>query len=182
MILIIYKMNLEQLVKETIAKIVAEKQGKDLTGDGKIDSADYLKARSNAIEKAKNLDEAANKIYITHKGPSDDPSSNYMQYDLTFNGDEINAEEYAKGWKVIRYDDWEDEWKDVRNPKKQEIINFINAYNEKNSNNVNEGNLNEDYEVAMAQDSLDSIIRAAMMLKTQMGDREVNLPAWSGPR
>jgi hypothetical protein len=85
-------MNLEQIVKETVAKVVAEKQGKDLTGDGKIDSKDYLKARSNAIEKAKNLD--------------------------------------------------------------------------------------EDYEVAMAQDSLDSIIRAAMMLKSQMGDNEVNLPAW----
>ena len=50
-------MNLEQIVKETVAKIVAEKQGKDLTGDGKIDSADYLKARSNAIKKAKGLDE-----------------------------------------------------------------------------------------------------------------------------
>ena len=85
-------MNLEQIVKETVAKFVAEKQGKDLTGDGKIDSKDYLKARSNAIEKAKGLD--------------------------------------------------------------------------------------EDYEVAMAQDSLDSIIRAAMMLKTQMGDQEINLPAW----
>ena len=85
-------MNLEQIVKETVAKFVAEKQGKDLTGDGKIDSADYLQARSNAIEKAKGLD--------------------------------------------------------------------------------------EDYEVAMAQDSLDSIIRAAMMLKAQMGDKEINLPAW----
>jgi hypothetical protein len=41
-----------------------------------------------------------------------------------------------------------------------------------------EDGLNEDYEVAMAQDSLDSIIRAAMMLKTQMGDKEINLPAW----
>jgi len=86
-------MNLEQIVKETVAKIVAEKKGKDLTGDGKIDSADYLQARSNAIEKAKN-------------------------------------------------------------------------------------NLDEDYEVAMAQDSLDSIIRAAMMLKAEMGDNEVDLPAW----
>jgi hypothetical protein len=85
-------MDLEQIVKETVAKFVAEKKGKDLTGDGKIDSADYLKARSNAIEKAKGLD--------------------------------------------------------------------------------------EDYEVAMAQDSLDSIIRAAMMLKAQMGDKEINLPAW----
>jgi len=41
-----------------------------------------------------------------------------------------------------------------------------------------EDGLNEDYEVAMAQDSLDSIIRAAMMLKAQMGDQEFNLPAW----
>ena len=41
-----------------------------------------------------------------------------------------------------------------------------------------EDGLNEDYEVAMAQDSLDAIIRAAMMLKAQMGDKEINLPAW----
>jgi hypothetical protein len=45
-------MNLEQIVKETVAKIVTEKKGKDLTGDGKIDSKDYLKARSMAIDKA----------------------------------------------------------------------------------------------------------------------------------
>lgn len=45
-------MNLEQIVKETVAKIVTEKKGKDLTGDGKIDSKDYLKARSMAINKA----------------------------------------------------------------------------------------------------------------------------------
>jgi hypothetical protein len=44
-------MNLEQIVKETVAKIVTEKKGKDLTGGGKIDSKDYLKARSNAINK-----------------------------------------------------------------------------------------------------------------------------------
>jgi hypothetical protein len=41
-----------------------------------------------------------------------------------------------------------------------------------------EDGLNEDYEVAMAQDSLDAIIRSAMMLKAQMGDKEINLPAW----
>lgn len=46
-------MNIEQIVKETVAKVVAEKKGKDLNGDGKIDSKDYLQARSNAIEKAK---------------------------------------------------------------------------------------------------------------------------------
>jgi hypothetical protein len=172
-------MNLEQIVKETVAKIVAEK-GKDLTGpkgipDGKIDSADYLKARSNAIEKAKGLDEAANKIKIIHKGPSDDPTSNYMQYELLFNGDEINAEEFAKGWKVIRYDDWDDEYKDIRNPKKQEIIDFINAYNEKNLDNIKE---EEDHEVSMAQRSLNSILRSAMELKAKIGNQEINIPAW----
>jgi hypothetical protein len=168
-------MNLEQIVKETVAKIVAEKQGKDLTGDGKIDSADYLKARSNAIEKAKGLDEAANKIKIIHKGPSDDPTSNYMQYELLFNGEEINAEEFAKGWKVIRYDDWDDEYKDIRNPKKQEIIDFINAYNEKNLDNIKE---EEDHEVSMAQSSLNSILRSAMELKAKIGNQEIDIPAW----
>jgi len=48
----------------------------------------------------------------------------------------------------------------------------------KKAEKLAEDSINEDYEVAMAQDSLDSIIRAAMMLKTQMGDQEVNLPAW----
>jgi hypothetical protein len=42
----------------------------------------------------------------------------------------------------------------------------------------NSKELDEDYEVAMAKDSLDSIIRAVMMLKAQIGDQEVNLPAW----
>jgi len=45
-------MNIRQKIKETVAKIVTEKKGKDLTGDGKIDSKDYLKARSMAINKA----------------------------------------------------------------------------------------------------------------------------------
>ncbi len=180
-------MNLEQIVKETVAKIVAEKT---LTAAEEKKREEIVKAMKKdfkgpegamyaiATNKAKKLAEVANKIYITHKGPSDDPNSNYMQYDLTFNGDEINAEEYAKGWKVIRYDDWEDEWKDVRNPKKQEIINFINAYNEKNSDNINEDDLNQDHEVSMAQRSLDSIIRAAMELKAKIGDQEIDIPAW----
>jgi hypothetical protein len=45
-------MNIRQKIKETVAKIVTEKKGRDLTGDGKIDSKDYLKARSMAIDKA----------------------------------------------------------------------------------------------------------------------------------
>jgi hypothetical protein len=39
--------------KDPINVMVAEKKAKDLTGDGKIDSKDYLKARDIAIQKAK---------------------------------------------------------------------------------------------------------------------------------
>ena len=39
--------------KDPIDVVVAEKKAKDLTGDGKIDSKDYLKARDIAIKKAK---------------------------------------------------------------------------------------------------------------------------------
>ena len=38
--------------KDPLDVVVAEKKGKDLTGDNKIDSADYLKARDIAIKKA----------------------------------------------------------------------------------------------------------------------------------
>jgi hypothetical protein len=41
-----------------------------------------------------------------------------------------------------------------------------------------EDNLDEDYEVSMAEDSLDSIIQAAMKLKSDLGGQEVNIPAW----
>jgi hypothetical protein len=148
-------MDLEQIVKETVAKIVDEKK---LTSAEKKKKEDIVMAMKKdfkgpkatmyaiATDKAKKLAEAANKIKIISKGVSEDPDSNYMEYTLMFNGDEINAEEFEKGWRVIRYDEWDDEWKDIRNPKKQEIINFINAYNEKNSDNVNEDNLNEEYD------------------------------------
>jgi hypothetical protein len=73
--------------------------------------------------------------------------------------------------------------------KKEEIVKAMKAtFKEpssamyaiatKKAEKLAEDDLNEDYEVAMAQDSLDSIIRAAMMLKAEMGDNEVNLPAW----
>jgi hypothetical protein len=39
--------------KDPIDVMVAEKKAKDLTGDGKIDSKDYLAARNIAIQKAK---------------------------------------------------------------------------------------------------------------------------------
>lgn len=160
-------MNLEQIVKETVAKIVAEKKGKDLTGDGKINSADYLQARSNAIKKAKNLDEAsipsnveslANKIiswYENHPNPK-------MQADR-LPAVEKNIEYLMS--KTVGNNAWNYKTFEKTVKSKYPLV-------------FNESQLNEDYEVAMAQDSLDSIIRAAMMLKSQMGDQEINLPAW----
>ena len=46
----------EEMVSQidtTMDALVTEKKGKDLTGDGKVDSADYLKARDIAIKKSK---------------------------------------------------------------------------------------------------------------------------------
>jgi hypothetical protein len=162
-------MNLEQIVKETVAKIVAEKQGKDLTGDGKIDSADYLKARSNAIDKAKGLDEDSMNdfgdvagyiidlvvdegIITPEEAESDEVINNALEIsEKMFGG-------YGASGQGISTSDY--------NRAARALVASLGK------------SLNEDYEVAMAQDSLDSIIRAAMMLKTQMGDNEVNLPAW----
>ena len=38
--------------KDPLDVVVAEKKAKDLTGDGKIDSADYLKAKDIAIKQS----------------------------------------------------------------------------------------------------------------------------------
>jgi hypothetical protein len=161
-------MNLEQIVKETVAKFVAEKQGKDLTGDGKIDSADYLQARSNAIEKTKGLDEAsipsnveslANKIISWYeKHPNQKMQADRLP------AVEKNIEYLMS--KTVGNNAW-----DFKTFEKAVKAKYPLVFQESQE-------INEDYEVAMAQDSLDSIIRAAMMLKAEMGDREVNLPAW----
>jgi hypothetical protein len=164
-------MNLEQIVKETVAKIVAEKQGKDLTGDGKIDSADYLKARSNAIEKAKGLDEAsipsnveslANKIiswYEKHPNPK-------MQSDR-LPAVEKNIEYLMS--KTVGNNAW-----DFKTFEKAVKAKYPLVFQE--SQEINEDN--EDHEVSMAQSSLNSILRSAMELKAKIGGNEIDIPAW----
>ena len=138
-------MNLEQIVKETVAKIVAEKKGKDLTGDGKIDSADYLKARDIAIKKAEgNMDEAR-----FEKGED-------------VGGKGFEFKDIAK--KAAKQYGSKEAGQRVAGAILKKVLN-------------KEGDINEDYEVAMAQDSLDSIIRAAMMLKLiyQLGFKTILL-------
>jgi hypothetical protein len=164
-------MNLEQIVKETVAKIVAEKQGKDLTGDGKIDSADYLQARSNAIDKAKGLDEAsipsnveslANKIiswYEKHPNPK-------MQSDR-LPAVEKNIEYLMS--KTVGNNAWD--FKTFEKVVKEKYSLVF-----KESQEINEDH--EDHEVSMAQSSLNSILRSAMELKAKIGNQEINIPAW----
>jgi hypothetical protein len=49
---------------------------------------------------------------------------------------------------------------------------YVNAFK-----SMNEGE-SEDHEVSMAQNQLDSIIKAATELKSKIGENEKNIPAW----
>jgi hypothetical protein len=165
-------MNLEQIVKETVAKIVAEKQGKDLTGDGKIDSADYLKARSNAIEKAKGLDEDSindfgdvagyiidlvvdEGIITPEEAESDEVINNALEISEKMfggygaSGQGISTSDYNRAARAL-------------------VASLGKSLNEDH----------EDHEVSMAQSSLNSILRSAMELKAKIGGNEIDIPAW----
>jgi hypothetical protein len=169
-------MNLEQIVKETVAKMVDEKH---LTAAETKKKEDIVKAMKGkglpepvmyaiATDKAKKLAESsipsnveslANKIiswYEKHPNPK-------MQADR-LPAVEKNIEYLMS--KTVGNNAWDFETFEKTVKSKYPLV-----FKESQE-------INEDYEVAMAQDSLDSIIRAAMMLKTQMGDQEVNLPAW----
>jgi hypothetical protein len=165
-------MNLEQIVKETVAKIVAEKKGKDLTGDGKIDSKDYLKARSNAIEKAKGLDEdnindfddvagyiidliVDEGIITPEEAESDEVINNALEIsEKMFGG-------YGTSGQGISTSDY--------NRAARALVASLNK-------SLNEDH--KDHEVSMAQSSLNSILRSAMELKAKIGNQEINIPAW----
>ena len=165
-------MNLEQIVKETVAKIVAEKKGKDLTGDGKIDSADYLKARSNAIEKAKGLDEdnindfddvagyiidliVDEGIITPEEAESDEVINNALEISEKMfggygaSGQGISTSDYNRAARAL-------------------VASLGKSLNEDH----------KDHEVSMAQSSLNSILRSAMELKAKIGNQEINIPAW----
>ena len=150
-------MNLEQIVKETVAKIVAEKE---LTAAEEKKREEIVKAMKKdfkgpapamyaiATDKAKKLAESDPQTTAAISNAIEAGKIDPKKIEAAaIKASQGNADDLA--------------------------ILMVNAMA-----GLRENELNEDYEVAMAQDSLDSIIRAAMMLKAQMGDKEINLPAW----
>jgi hypothetical protein len=162
-------MNLEQIVKETVAKIVAEKQGKDLTGDGKIDSKDYLKARSMAIDKAKKLAEG---------DPEYDDMDISNLRSVTIKVRKATDEQLYDLWDFLKDSKWPDSPNHAATKKlvRLELQKRGLKYRYDESQKLAEDN--EDHEVSMAQSSLNSILRSAMELKAKIGNNEIDIPAW----
>jgi hypothetical protein len=174
-------MNLEQIVKETIAKIVAEKHLTPAEAKKKEEIVKAMKGTFKgpapamyaiATKKAEKL--AEDGIDEAGSFRSIDPNHQkaailISKFLLKYIPQYMSANDAGKllsymGSELQQDNNW------------QRALSYYSKVVDENQ--LAEDNLNEDYEVAMAQDSLDSIIRAAMMLKAQMGDQEVNLPAW----
>jgi hypothetical protein len=171
-------MDLEQIVKETVAKIVAEKE---LTAAEEKKREEIVKAMKKdfkgpapamyaiATDKAKKLAEDG----IDEAVPTDErfvhyPANNNVldtvKYKLSSLDQSILSNDY-----VFKHDTNVNDEGDVvvRMYAKPRFV-------PKNSRLAE----NEDHEVSMAQRSLDSIIRAAMELKAKIGDQEIDIPAW----
>jgi hypothetical protein len=149
-------MNIRRKIKETVAKIVTEKKGRDVTGpkgerDGKIDKNDYFELKKIAIKKAKKLTEGdpqtIEKISKDIENGKIDPEKVKAAATQAMNG---NSDDLA--------------------------ILMVNAM--AGLGQFKENKLNEDHEVSMAQSSLDTIIRSATELKTKIGNNEIDIPAW----
>ena len=171
-------MNLEQIVKETVAKIVAEKE---LTAAEEKKREEIVKAMKKdfkgpapamyaiATDKAKKLAEDG----IDEAVPTDERFVHYLadenvlntvKYKLSSLNQSILSNDY-----VFKHDTNVNDEGDVvirmyakprfvpKNPRLAE---------------------NEDHEVSMAQSSLNSILRSAMELKAKIGNQEINIPAW----
>ena len=171
-------MNLEQIVKETVAKIVAEKE---LTAAEEKKREEIVKAMKKdfkgpapamyaiATDKAKKLAEDG----IDEAVPTDERFVHYLadenvlntvKYKLSSLNQSILSNDY-----VFKHDTNVNDEGDVvirmyakprfvpKNPRLAE---------------------NEDHEVSMAQSSLNSILRSAMELKAKIGGNEIDIPAW----
>jgi hypothetical protein len=149
-------MNIRKKIKETVAKIVTEKKGRDVTGpkgipDGKIDKNDYFELKNIAIKKAKKLTE-------------DDPQT-IKKISDDIKAGKINPEEIKRAATKASQGNSDDL-----------AILMVNAM--AGLGQFKENKLNEDHEVSMAQSSLDTIIRSATELKTKIGNNEIDIPAW----
>ena len=154
-------MDLEQIVKETVAKMVDEKT---LTAAEKKKKEELVMAMKKDFKGP----EAAMYAIATDK------AKKLAEGDVT-------KDQIQKKYNEMFGRNPNTKFADVAKAlgvSEQEVMSVLFMGNPFGGMPFRENELNEDYEVAMAQDSLDSIIRAAMMLKAQMGDQEVNLPAW----
>jgi len=164
-------MNLEQIVKETVAKIVAEKE---LTAAEEKKREEIVKAMKKdfkgpapamyaiATDKAKKLAEDGffNSTDLNHQKAAIEISNfllkNIPQY--------MSAQDAGKllqymGSELGKDNNW------------QQALSYYSKV-------VNEGDPNKDHEVSMAQSSLNSILRSAMELKAKIGNQEIDIPAW----
>ena len=155
-------MNLEQIVKETVAKIVAEKE---LTAAEEKKREEIVKAMKKdfkgpapamyaiATDKAKKLAESdpqtIAKISNAIEAGKIDPKEVEA---AALKASQGNADDLA----IL-------------------MVNAMAGLGQFRENQLAE---DEDHEVSMAQNSLNSIIRSAMELKAKIGDQEINIPAW----
>jgi hypothetical protein len=153
-------MNLEQIVKETVAKMVDEKH---LTAAETKKKEDIVMAMKKDFKGPK----AAMYAIATDKAKKlaeSDPQT-IAKISNAIEAGKIDPKEVEAAAIKASQGNSDDL-----------AILMVNAMS--GMGRFQENELNEDYEVAMAQDSLDSIIRAAMELKTRLGDDEKDIPAW----
>jgi hypothetical protein len=157
-------MDLEQIVKETVAKMVDEKT---LTAAEKKKKEELVMAMKKdfkgpepvlyaiATDKAKKLAEG-------------DPQTTAKISNAIETGKIDPKEIEAAALKASQ-----------GSPDDLAIlmVNAMAGLGQFRENQLAEGG-DEDHEVSMAQNSLDSIIRSAMELKAKIGDQEINIPAW----
>jgi polyhydroxyalkanoate synthesis regulator phasin len=155
-------MNIEQIVKETVAKIVAEKE---------LTAAEEKKREEIVKAMKKDFKGPAPAMYAI----ATDKAKKLAEGDVT--PDQIQKK-YNEMFGKNPNTKFADVAKALGTTEQEVMMVLFTPTTFSGARLFEDGDINEDYEVAMAQDSLDSIIRAAMMLKAQMGDQEVNLPAW----
>lgn len=173
-------MNLSQIFKEAILEAKKEKPSAGLTKKQKSDFAKKAAAGKDIGKKGKGFEKIAAKAA--------------KQYGSKEKGEKVAA---AAMWKNIKrvkeanekisgplaelYDLVEKLI--AQNITKDEILNVVNFATAKSGNSTTSSELNkifegEDHEVAMAKNSLESIMKSVADLMQKLGDDERNIPGW----